>query len=134
VGCQWIDQLERDLGCTIVHKHYNPETKTLEGREEILPCHKGPVDGWNKETSTAFEFLGDEFHGYPGLWKKERNFLGVPYKYLYQKTLSKFQALRTAGVKVYYIWESDYKKEKSWEEWRNPFKYDLEKTVVLNLS
>lgn len=70
------------------------------------------VDGYNPETKTAYEFLGDFYHGNP----KKFNFNDMneicqkSYGELYLNTMDRFQLLKNAGYEIRYIWEADWNK------------------------
>jgi hypothetical protein len=114
IGCDWIDQLEQELGVRIQHSHYDQATKQLirgEYRSPALPT--SPVDGWEATTNTIYEFLGDEYHGHPRLrLRRQHNLYGFSYVDLYTKTERKLQTLFSAGHVLIYIWESEYKQWK----------------------
>ncbi len=109
VGCQWIDQLQKELLQTIQHSHYNLVSKSLDGKECRLPCCPNrPVDGFTKNTNEVFEFLGNRWHGHKSYWPQTMDFAGRLYRDLFKKTEEKFEILRSNGYKVYYIWESEF--------------------------
>ena len=66
-----------------------------------------------EQEKVAVEFLGDRFHGHLELWKYDESatsFFGPTYKSLFINTEKVLRKLRNIGYKVFYIWESDYKK------------------------
>ena len=68
------------------------------------------VDGFDPETNTVYEFLGDYWHGNPKKYPpKEINPTNKKsYGELYEETLKRLKCLEKAGFKVVSIWESDY--------------------------
>lgn len=115
VSCEWIDRLEQELGRPIQHTHYDPELlggiKHDEFRTPCLPRH--PVDGYDSETETIYEFLGDIWHGHPSLFGKQTNYKGQKYTELFEKTQEKFKVLLQNGYRILYVWECDYRKSKA---------------------
>ena len=69
------------------------------------------VDGFNKETKTIYEFLGDYWHGNPKIF--ESNNINNHNKKSFGKLLSdtelKHATLRNAGYDLVTIWENDWK-------------------------
>jgi len=85
-----------------------------ENREILLPDLKITVDAFVPETSTAYEFLGDYWHGNPDVYDLKlfnRNSKKT-FGQLYEETKDRLSQLREAGYKVVYIWERDFKMEK----------------------
>lgn len=69
------------------------------------------IDGYDPKTKSIYEFLGDYWHGNPKKfnhidWNVRCN---DTYKSLYDKTMAKFNVLKSNGFTVKYIWESDWK-------------------------
>jgi hypothetical protein len=70
------------------------------------------VDGFKKDISTIYEFLGDYWHGNPRVYnlndinKKTKCSFGE----LHENTFKKFKKLKKLGYNVKYIWESDWKR------------------------
>ena len=87
----------------------NPTLK----REYYIKNLKVTVDGFDPETNTVYEFLGDYWHGNPEVYSaKEKNLVNKKtFGRLYQKTLQRISTLKEAGFKVVYIWESSFNKE-----------------------
>lgn len=69
------------------------------------------VDGYDPETSTVYEFLGDFWHGNPEIY--ERGALNTrankTFGELYDHTFERIKSLEEAGYKVVYIWEKDFR-------------------------
>jgi hypothetical protein len=80
------------------------------------PCNwkRKPVDGYNPDTNTIYEFLGDYWHGNPKKFKKEdfNKRSKVSFGELYSNTFKTFDKLKLLGYSIKYIWESDWKKFK----------------------
>ena len=68
------------------------------------------VDGFNPETNTVYEFLGDYWHGNPETQIMENINVqrGVTFQKLYDDTISKLNNLKSK-YNVIYIWENDWK-------------------------
>jgi len=69
------------------------------------------VDGFEPQTKTIYEFLGDYWHGNPKMFKREH------YNSLAHKTFGelydfcfeyKFKMLKNCGYTVKYLWECDW--------------------------
>lgn len=108
IGCEWIDALERELKIKIQHAHYDFATKQCS-RNEYRPfcCPRSPVDGYNEEINTIYEFLGDIFHGHPLLKRKYSDYINP--ERAFNSTLEKFKILKKANYNIIYMWESDFR-------------------------
>jgi len=82
-------------------------------REYYIKDLKITVDGFDPETNTVYEFLGDYWHGNPKVYSaEEKNLVNKKtFGRLFQKTLKRISKLEEAGYKVVYMWESSYNKE-----------------------
>jgi len=84
------------------------------GKREIkLPGFKFRVDGFDIETNTIYEFLGDYWHG--GSRKDlvgTNQFTNTTFEKLRSQTFMRFEKLKAAGYKVFYVWESEYNQGK----------------------
>ncbi len=104
VGCNWIDDMERELGIKIKHWHHNRLGKCWVGSEYRLPeWSRKTVDGYCEESNTVYEFHGDYYHGHPRFWK-ERPYLEDKF----WDTEQKMHKMKKLGYNVVYIWESEY--------------------------
>lgn len=69
------------------------------------------VDGYDPNTKTAFEFLGDFWHGNPivhnrnKINKVTKTTFGELYDFIFNY---KFKKLKCSGYNIKYIWESDW--------------------------
>lgn len=72
------------------------------------------VDGYNSQTNTVYEFLGDFWHGNPEFFDKNQiNPLNKKtFGELYEKTMEKIKTLKQHGFNVVYIWENQWKIQK----------------------
>ena len=68
------------------------------------------VDGFDPDTNTVYEFLGDFFHGNPNRYDSESINILVGKKFgdLYNKTKLREEYLSNLGYNYVYIWESDF--------------------------
>ena len=86
---------------------------TLEHRQHLIKINKKKfkVDGFDPNTNTIFEFLGDFWHGNPKMFNptdiNTRN--KKSFQQLHDETFHRFDLLKEAGYNVVYIWESDFK-------------------------
>ena len=82
-----------------------PERQYIIENEDI----RIKVDGFDKETNTVYEFLGDYWHGNPNVYKStdvnKRN--NKTMGELYNQTIERFNILKNKGYKIIYRWESD---------------------------
>lgn len=67
------------------------------------------VDGFDSETNTVYEYLGDYWHGNPKIFKSNEynKTNGQTFGELYEKTMKRIESLKTMGYNVVYVWESD---------------------------
>lgn len=76
-----------------------------------LPDTWYKVDGFDPETKTIYEMLGDYFHGNPKVFEKDKlnKSIKKTFGQLFQKTNKRLKRLYDKGYKIYYIWENDFK-------------------------
>jgi hypothetical protein len=67
------------------------------------------VDGYDPATNTAYEFLGDYWHGNPKLYESSalNKTAGKTFGELYQQTMLRLDLLKEKGYNVIAVWESD---------------------------
>lgn len=71
------------------------------------------VDGYDKETNTIYEFLGDYWHGNLKFYDKNHRILnGKTSLEAYIKTFKRFSIFKKLNFNVRYIWENEYKSQK----------------------
>ena len=70
------------------------------------------VDGYDSETNTVYEFLGDFYHGNPNIYKLDdyNSLLKKTYGELYNKTIKRNNIITKLGYNLITIWESDFTK------------------------
>lgn len=70
------------------------------------------VDGYDLETKTVYEFLGDYWHGNPKRFKKNdlNKLNGKTFGVLYEETKRKFDHIKKMGYNIMFIWEQDWNK------------------------
>ena len=75
---------------------------------------KKRVDGYDPNTNTIYEYLGDYYHGNPQKFefKKYNQICHKTFGELYENTIRKFELLKNNGYNIKYIWETDWKKFK----------------------
>lgn len=68
------------------------------------------VDGFDPDTNTVYEFLGDYWHGNPKVYNSEDiNYNNKKtFGDLYRELKERFSILEKAGYNIVYIWESDF--------------------------
>lgn len=71
------------------------------------------VDGFNPETNTLYEFLGDFWHGNPDVFPPDKLNTAnhKTFGELHKKTLTRLQLFKDSGYNIVYIWENDWKKQ-----------------------
>lgn len=76
----------------------------------ILTYH---VDGFDPNTNTVYEFLGDFWHGNLNHYNPSdiNPCNKCSYKQLYDQTFIRLNNIKNAGYNVIYIWESEYNKK-----------------------
>lgn len=72
------------------------------------------VDGLDPNTRTVYEYLGDFWHGNISRMKAEaiNPLTRKTNRQMYLETKARFQYLHELGYKVFFVWESDYKRGK----------------------
>lgn len=83
----------------------------IEGnRQKHIKPYK--VDGYDLETNTVYEFLGDYWHGNPIKFNSNDYNLICHRTFgdLYKETFDKLGRLKKMGYNVKYIWENDWEK------------------------
>ena len=102
------------VGSSMAEKEWLDKFGVPERQKVIIVKGKFfSVDGYNAKTMTAYEFNGDAYHGSHKLYPKNRNipnWLGKTPNELYMKTIERYDLLNMIGIKVFFVWESDYKK------------------------
>jgi hypothetical protein len=70
------------------------------------------VDGYDPETKTIYEFLGNYWHGNPKLFSP--NGVNIcnqkTFGELYQDTFDRLHRLKLFGYKIKYVWEQEWDK------------------------
>jgi len=94
VSQEWLDSL------SIPKKNREVYIKTLGLR----------VDGYDPETNTVYEFLGDFWHGNLNVFdsREINSVVKKSYGLLNAETMNRLSLLEKSGYNVVYIWESDY--------------------------
>ena len=70
------------------------------------------IDGYNKNTNTIYEFLGDYYHGNLNIYDKDKinTKCKLTFGELYSRTYERFDKLKSMGYNIKYIWEFDWNK------------------------
>lgn len=70
---------------------------------------KYKVDGYDPQTNTIYEYLGDYWHGNPQIFESTNVNLtiGKTFGELYEKTMNRINDLKNMGFNVVYVWEHD---------------------------
>lgn len=108
-------------GCPrCVHHISIPEVKFLDycniseinRQKKILNFN---VDGYDPQTNTIYEFLGDYWHGNPKIYKSDKYNIDAHLSFgdLYIRTMKRFEKIKLCGFRIKYIWESDWKRYKT---------------------
>ena len=109
---QWLEYMQVQTGLAIEHsgnggEHYIEEIMPGKTRADIR------VDGYNAETRTVFEFMGDSYHGNPKRYSEKMDEMhwcvkGKTYRDLYDATVRRTSWLRSIKYSVIEIWEMDW--------------------------
>jgi len=69
-------------------------------------------DGYDPETNTIYEYLGDYWHGNPKCYKKEdlNEITHKTFGELYNETGKRLKKLKENGYNIKYVWEEDWQK------------------------
>lgn len=107
----------RGYGCQkCTHRISKPEIEFLDFikcplRSYIFPEWKQKsVDGYEPNTNTVYEFLGDYYHGNPEKYDSEKynQICHKTFGELYNRTINNLSKLKSLGYNVKYIWEKDW--------------------------
>lgn len=89
-------------------------------RSKVVYGFRGKIlvlDGYDPKTNTAFEYNGASFHGAHRAYPKNRDtvisWLGKTPNQLYYGTIERYNFLQSIGMKVYFVWDYDWKTHKS---------------------
>lgn len=91
------------------------DTLNIKIRQHIIKydnhCYK--VDGYDQQTNTIYEYLGDYWHGNPAKYKSNdlNKRLHKTMGELYQNTIIRFDLFKSLGYKIIYKWESSINNE-----------------------
>lgn len=104
VAIRWLDQRAESDGVTIQH--------ACNGGEVIITGTPYKVDGYCESTLTVYEFLGSYWHADPSVYDSESYCasLNKIFGDLLSETMQRLHTLACRGVRVVYVWESDYKR------------------------
>lgn len=76
----------------------------------IIDNTRYKVDGYDSDSNTIYEFLGDYWHGNLQVHDPEKinSHNKITFKELYEGTMRRLDTFKNAGYKLSYIWERDY--------------------------
>lgn len=77
--------------------------KEIDRQHFLYPCYV--VDGYEPETQTIYEFLGDFYHGHPDFERYTKEKENNPW---FKQTEKRFQELKELGYNIIYCWERDW--------------------------
>ena len=103
-ACQWIEQQSELIGRHIHHAlcgHGGEYYVTVKDDEEDRK-KEIPVDGYESESNTIFQYHGCKWHGCP--CRKERNSLEEER---YAKTIELEKKMKKQGFKIVSVWECE---------------------------
>lgn len=104
IAIQWLDSFN------------NPNIKHAENGGEVR-IEGYLVDGFDSETNTVYEFHGDVFHGNLDIYGPDDTChpfnKSITADELWQKTFDKMQDIHNKGYRLIYIWEFDYRNNKT---------------------
>jgi len=84
----------------------------IRERQKYISPYK--VDGYDKDTNTIYEYMGDYWHGNLSRFdpQEHNKICHKTYGELYDESMRKMRRLMEKGYNIKYIWESDWKKFK----------------------
>lgn len=90
------------------------DSLNVSNREQwiVIENKRYKVDGYDGNSNTIYEFLGDYWHGNPQVHdpKKINSHNKITFKELYEGTLHRLENFKNAGYNLIYIWENEYLK------------------------
>ena len=112
-ACQWIEKQSELTGRHIHHalcghggEYY---VHLYAGKEKNSHAREIPVDGYEPESNTIFQYHGCKWHGCPCQKRKERNSLEEEQiaKQRYAKTIELEKKMKEQGFKIVSVWECE---------------------------
>ena len=107
-ACQWI---EKQSELTGRHIHHGGEyyVHLYAGKEKNSHAREIPVDGYEPESNTIFQYHGCKWHGCPCQKRKERNSLEEELiaEQRYAKTIELEKKMKEQGFKIVFVWECE---------------------------
>ena len=112
-ACQWIEKQSELTGRHIHHalcghggEYY---VHLYAGKEKNSHAREIPVDGYEPESNTIFQYHGCKWHGCPCQKRKERNSLeeALIAEQRYAKTIELEKKMKEQGFKLVSVWECE---------------------------
>ena len=112
-ACQWIEKQSELIGRHIHHalcghggEYY---VYLYAGKEKDSRAREIPVDGYEPESNTIFQYHGCKWHGCPCRKRKERNSLEEELiaEQRYAKTIELEKKMKEQGFKIVSVWECE---------------------------
>jgi hypothetical protein len=103
ISIEWIEIISTDI------QH------ALNGGEYRIPNTPFRVDGYDPNTNTVYEFLGDCWHGNLNVYHQDATphpYSNLTTKELNSNTMKRLDAIKSIGYNVIFIWEADYREVK----------------------
>ena len=135
-ACQWIEKQSELIGRHIHHalcghggEYY---VHLYAGKEKNSHAREIPVDGYEPESNTIFQYHGCKWHGCPCQKRKERNSLEEERiaeersaEQRYAKTIKLEKKMKEQGFKIVSVWECEKPelKKKSFCKKFRPYPY-----------
>lgn len=103
--------------CALENQSSHGEKKWLDslGIPSLIRHHKisgtrYTSDGYDPETNTVYEYMGDFWHGNPDVYDPNavNPRTGTTFGELYRKTMQKVRDIEDLGFQVVYVWENDF--------------------------
>lgn len=77
----------------------------------LIDGQKIKVDGFDPNTNTIYEYLGDYYHGNPALFEPTATtYFGKTFGELYESTCVRLTKIKESGYNLVYVWASDIKR------------------------
>ena len=122
-ACQWIEKQSELIGKHIHHALCGHGGEFCAEVEKVGWVEEIPVDGYEPESETIFQYYGCKWHGCP--CQKERNSLDEER---YSNTIDLEKKMKEQGFKIFSVWECEkpeLKKMRFKKEFR-PYPYFID--------
>lgn len=123
-ACRCFDHISKKLNRRIHHVHYLNKHEVVGKEITLYPTRYRP-DGVSydrlkysdlkplkiSDTMILYEYLGEEYHGYPPRHPKSggKSYFGAEYSELHRKTFYRMYYISLMGYEINYIWDHEWR-------------------------